>query len=131
MDETSKKFLNDAGINFENLEDLDGQMIPRELLLNPIKYDDLKERIVDLKKLYSSSSLTGLQSGADAKQKWPLLNIVRQLLHVYKMEMDPIRKSDGYTPEGVKKYKRFFVIKKNNISLIQNENKDQKDKKNK
>jgi ribosomal protein S17 len=31
----------------------------------------------------------------------------------------------------VKKYKRFFVIKKNNISLIQNENKDQKDKKNK
>jgi hypothetical protein len=112
MDETSKKFLNDAGINFENLEDLDGQMIPRELLLNPIKYDELKERIMDLKKLYSSSSLTGLQNGADAKQKWPLLNIVRQLLNVYKMEMEPVRKSDGYSPNGVKKYKRYFVIKK-------------------
>lgn len=112
MDETSKKFLNDAGIIFENLEDLDGQMIPRELLLNPIKYDDLKNRIMDLKKLYSSSSLTGLQNGADAKQKWPLLNIVRQLLNVYKMDMDPVRKSDGYTPNGVKKYKRYFVIKK-------------------
>ena len=24
--------------------------------------------------------------------------------------MKPIRKSDGYTPEGVKKYKRFFQI---------------------
>jgi hypothetical protein len=24
--------------------------------------------------------------------------------------MKPIRKSDGYTPEGVKKYKRFFEI---------------------
>jgi hypothetical protein len=26
--------------------------------------------------------------------------------------MEPIRKSDGYTLEGVKKYKRFFEIKK-------------------
>ena len=112
MDETSKKFLNDAGINFENLEDLDGQMIPREEFLNPLKYGQLKDRIIELKKLYSSSSLTGLQNGAEKKQKWPLLNIVRQLLHVYKMEMEPIRKSDGYTPEGVKKYKRYFVIRK-------------------
>lgn len=112
MDETSKKFLNDSGIYFENLEDLNGQMIPRELLLNPIKYDELKERIISLKKLYSSSSLTGLQNGADVKQKWPLLNIVRQLLNVYKMEMEPVRKSDGYTPNGVKKYKRYFIIKK-------------------
>jgi len=29
--------------------------------------------------------------------------------------MEPIRKSDGYTLEGIKKYKRFFQIKKNNI----------------
>lgn len=112
MDETSKKFLNDSGIYFENFEDLNGQMIPRELLLNPVKYEELKERIVVLKKLYSSSSLTGLQNGANFKQKWPLLNIVRQLLNVYKMEMEPVRKSDGYTTEGVKKYRRFFLIKK-------------------
>ena len=26
--------------------------------------------------------------------------------------MHPIRKSNGYTPEGKKKYLRFFVIKK-------------------
>jgi hypothetical protein len=26
--------------------------------------------------------------------------------------MEPIRKSDGYTLEGVKKYKRYFQIKK-------------------
>ena len=33
--------------------------------------------------------------------------------------MEPIRKSDGYTLEGVKKYKRFFQIKKNN-NIIDN-----------
>ena len=26
--------------------------------------------------------------------------------------MDPIRKSDGYTKDGKKKYKRYFIIKK-------------------
>ena len=26
--------------------------------------------------------------------------------------MDPIRKSDGYTQDGKKKYKRYFIIKK-------------------
>jgi hypothetical protein len=28
--------------------------------------------------------------------------------------MTPIRKSDGYTPEGIKKYKRFFQIVSDN-----------------
>jgi hypothetical protein len=26
--------------------------------------------------------------------------------------MEPVRKSDGYTKEGVKKYKRYFQIRK-------------------
>jgi len=116
MDDVCKKFLNDIGIQFENLEDLNGQMIPREFFMNPLKYDQVKDRIPNLKKLYSSSSLTALQSDASFKQKWPLLNIVRQLLNVYKMDMEPVRKSDGYTPEGVKKYKRFFLIKYINTS---------------
>ena len=112
MDERCKTFLNDVGISFENNEELNGQMISRDILLNDSKYSELKDRVLNLKKIYSSSSLTGLQSGADVKQKWPLLNIVRQLLHVHHMEMIPIRKSDGYTQTGIKKYKRFFLIKK-------------------
>jgi hypothetical protein len=35
---------------------------------------------------------------------------VRQILSVYNYHLTPIRKCDGYTPEGVKKYKRFFKI---------------------
>jgi hypothetical protein len=112
MDDVCKKFLNDAGIKFETLEDLNNQMVERDILLSDIKYDEFKDRILELKKNYSSSSLTGLQNNADEKQKWPLLNIVRQLLNVYRMEMEPVRKSDGYTKDGVKKYKRFFLIKK-------------------
>jgi hypothetical protein len=55
-----------------------------------------------------------LQKGADKTQIWPLLNLVRQILKVYGYKMIPIRKSDGYTPDGIKKFKRYFqVIKKN------------------
>ena len=32
--------------------------------------------------------------------------------------MKPIRKSDGYTPQGVKKYKRFFLISKISASTM-------------
>ena len=112
MDESTKKILNEIGIFFENIEDLNGQLIPRELLLNNMKYDNLKDKIKELKKTYSSSCLTGLQSDAIIKQRWPLLNIVRQILNVHHYNMEPIRKSDGYTLEGVKKFKRYFLIKK-------------------
>ena len=55
--------------------------------------------------------MTSLQKNADKSQKWPLLNFVRQILNTYGYKMEPIRKSDGYTLEGVKKYKRYFQIK--------------------
>ena len=37
-------------------------------------------------------------------QRWPLINIVRQILKQYNFLFEPIRKSDGYTEDGKKKY---------------------------
>ena len=107
MEETSKFILEYVGLDTQHLS---GQMIPRETLLNNAKYDELKTRIPELKKLFSSSALTSLQKTAEQSQKWPLLNLIRQILNGYKYQMKPIRKSDGYTALGVKKYKRFFLI---------------------
>jgi hypothetical protein len=125
MDEYSKKIFATSGISFENISDLDGLMIPREQLLTDSKYDEIKKLIPELKKVYSSSFMTGLQRNADKNQKWPLLNLIRQILNAYNYEMEPIRKSDGYTLEGVKKYKRFFQIKKykDKQSIIEEEDK--------
>lgn len=94
---------------------LDDLFIPRELLLSESKYIDMKDDIVELKKKLSSSALTSLQKTATSSQKWPLLNLIRQILHVYGYNMKPIRKSDGYTKDGVKKFKRFFHITNTNI----------------
>jgi hypothetical protein len=114
MDEESREILKIIGINYENLNDLNNMLIIREQLLSDSKYDEIKKLIPKLKKNFSSSFMTSLQKNADKEQRWPLLNLVRQILNVYNYRMEPIRKSDGYTLEGVKKYKRYFQIKKKN-----------------
>ena len=112
MDDNSKLILKMAGFEIDELKDIDGLVTPRESLISDDKYDEIKKLIPELKKHYSSSFMTSLQTNAETSQKWPLLNLIRQLLNVYNYKMEPIRKSDGYTLEGVKKYKRYFQIKK-------------------
>jgi hypothetical protein len=116
MNKESKYILKIIGIEFEHFDDLNGLTILREQLLSDTKYEEVKEFLPELKKIYSSSLMTSLQKNADKLQKWPLLNLLRQILNVYDYKMDPIRKSDGYTLEGVKKYKRYFLINKKSNS---------------
>ena len=56
--------------------------------------------------------MTGLQQTAVKKERWPLLNLVRQLLKASDYQMRPVRECDGYTKAGKKKYRRFFIIEK-------------------
>ena len=122
MNEESKTILKIIGIEFNDVDDLNGLTILRDQLLSDNKYEEVKKLLPELKKIYSSSLMTSLQKNADKSQKWPLLNLVRQILSTYNYKMEPIRKSDGYTLEGVKKYKRYFLIKKksnaNSVNLI-------------
>jgi hypothetical protein len=111
MDGESIDILKTIGIEFIELKDISGLIIEREILLSDKKYDEIKGLLPELKKKYSSSFMTSLQKNADKSQKWPLLNFVRQILNTYGYKMEPIRKADGYTLDGVKKYKRFFKIK--------------------
>ena len=113
MHETVIEILNIVGIDFQKLNDNSDQLIIyRDTLIDPEKYKVVREKIDDLKTFFSSSFLTSLQENAHKKQKWPLLNLVRQLLKTNMYEMKPIRKSDGYTKDGKKKYIRFFLIQK-------------------
>jgi len=121
IDEISKKILIATGIINDNQEKPDEILIFRENLLNSEIYDSIKKYIPELKKILSSSSLTSLQKPADKVQKWPLLNLVRQILHAYDYDMVPIRKCDGYTLEGIKKFKRYFqIVKKHNLEEFKN-----------
>lgn len=111
MDNETKIILKNVGLVFDSLNELNGTLISREQLLSDNKYDEVKKLIPELKKNYSSSLMTSLQKTAEKTQRWPLLNLVRQILNNYNYKMIPVRKADGYTLEGVKKYKRFFLVK--------------------
>ena len=106
-------FLNKCGLIVSDIEELNGLLIQRDVLLNEERYNNIIENIPDLKTYNSSSLLTSLQSNAKDNQKWPLINIVRQLLKTIGYNMKPIRKSDGYL-NNKKKYKRYFLIENQN-----------------
>jgi len=112
MDIPILDFLKQCNFKLENTQQLDGLFIPRTLLLSPQVYETVKPHIIELKKKFSSSALTALQKDAEKEQKWPLLNLVRQILKACDYQMKPIRKSAGYTVDGKKKYARFFLINK-------------------
>jgi len=114
IDNISKKILIASGIMFNTHEYPDEILIFRESLINNQIYEAIENDIIELRKVLSSSLLTSLHKSANSSQKWPLLNLVRQILNVYGYKMIPIRKCDGYTKDGIKKFKRYFqVIKKN------------------
>jgi hypothetical protein len=89
---------------------LDNVTIYRESLIGENLYLQIKLVIPELKKYFSSSYLTALQSTAKT-QKYPVINILRQLLKVYNYKMEPKRLSNGYDKSGKKLYKRIFIIK--------------------
>lgn len=110
MDDEIKYIFKFIGLEVNNFHDLNGITISRDVLLSDNKYDEIKYLIPKLKQIFSSSFMTSLQKNAEHSQKWPLLNLIRQILHIYGYRMEPIRKADGYTLDGVKKYKRYFLI---------------------
>ena len=99
-----------CGLLISNNTVVDGQEINRDAFLSHEKYVDIQENIPLLKLNLSSSSLTCLQSKAETKQKWPLLNLARQLLRFYNFKMVPKRKCLGKGIDGVKRYVRYFRI---------------------
>ena len=115
MDEIVIQILKKCGLVTNSLNDIHGQCLPREIFLNATKYEEIKEDIKGLKKYLCSSSYTSLHKNADLKQNWPLLNLIRQLLKIYNYSMKPYKKSDGYSKDGKKLFRRFFIVEKINV----------------
>lgn len=128
-----KNFLSQCGIEFENFQDLDGMIIPREILLSENTYLKIKPMILELKKIFSSSFHTSMQMIACKKQRWPLINLVRQVLRSFEYSLAPKRICDGYGKDGQKKFRRIFIINKLNkkiISIHNQENNEEKTEEN-
>lgn len=107
---TVVKLLNVSGIHVESFSAINGLRIPREALVRPDKYTEVAHLIPQFKAFLSSTHLTSLQGEAPGAQRWPLLNLVRQVLKATGFVMIPRRLSDGYSADGRKRYSRVFDI---------------------
>tara|TARA_Y100000389_G_scaffold196191_1_gene228720 strand:+ start:49 stop:393 length:345 start_codon:yes stop_codon:yes gene_type:complete len=112
MESTVIRFLNKCEINVENIDDLTSFTINRDLLTDNKKYENMKDEIIELKKVFSAGSITALQKTAKNKQKWPLLNLVRQILKIYKFKVTNKRLANGYSKGGTKLFKNIMEFKK-------------------
>lgn len=118
MEENLLRILNLCDLSFNSLDQIENIKISRKKLINPDLYEKIKAEIINqeiknFKKELSSSFYTCLHNDVEKKQKWPLVNFIRQVLKHYKYRMIPIRECDGYTKDGKKKFKRFYKILKN------------------
>lgn len=103
-------FLNKCGLNIKTIELINGYELERDILLNLNIYQNVQSEIPELKKYLSSSMFTSVQKNANNIQKFPLINLVRQILKRMGYNLTPKRLCNGYDDNGKKKYKRLFRI---------------------
>lgn len=105
-----KILLNKCGIRFTTFDQLNNLLILRDLLLNMDKYKNIEKDLEYFKKVFHTSNMTAFYANAKQVQKWPLLNLVRQILKMCNYKLTPVRKCNGYSPEGKKLFTRYFLI---------------------
>ncbi len=105
------KFICTA-LQIEPCELKDGLIIERDMLICKEKYEKLKPSIVELKKIFSSKCMTSMHSCAEYNQRWPCLNLVRQVLKRMGYDILPERRCAGRDQDGKKRFERFFKLHK-------------------
>ena len=112
-------FLTGIGLIAADSADLDGLIIERNLLIEPQRYEMARVYLPNLRSAFSSSYLTSLQNKASTDQKWPLINLVRQVVRACSFEMEPARLSAGYDKlTKKKKFRRVFRFTKVSPTVI-------------
>jgi hypothetical protein len=112
------KFMCNA-LHIEPYELKDGLVIERDMLISKEKYEALRPHIVELKKIFSSKCMTSMHSCAEYNQRWPCLNLVRQVLKRMGYDIVPERRCAGRDEDGKKIFERFFKLhQRENIDTI-------------
>ena len=103
------KLLKIINIDVEDTELLTNYTFERDILLKQEVIDKYYNMIKNLKKQYPSDMLTCLHMNSVTKQKFPGINMLRQILKCNGFKLKPKVVSMGYVGD-IKMVKRFFVI---------------------
>jgi len=101
----------DLDFNVKNLDDLFSLTISQDKLKDKELINKLYEKIDDLKIFYNSNMLTCLHKNSLHKQKFPALNMLRQICKCNGLKMYPFVISRGYDKvSGRKIIDRYYKI---------------------
>ena len=102
-----------VGIKKKNITQLNNVEIPRDVLLDKKIIEKCFNMISDLKKKYSSNIFTCLHQNSNEKQRFPGINMFRQILKANGYNLNPQVVSNGYCPiTGKKNVIRSFTVVK-------------------
>ena len=97
----------------DQLEELTSITIQRDLLKGKKITEKILELVSELREVYNSAYLTCLHDNSIYKQKFPVINLIRQILKCNFLLMTPKVVSNGYEKvTGKKIVTRIFVIEK-------------------
>ena len=101
----------DLDSNINNLDDLFSLTISQDKLKDKELINKLYEKIDDLKIFYNSNMLTCLHKNSLHKQKFPALNMLRQICKCNGLKVYPFVISRGYDKvSGRKIIDRYYKI---------------------
>ena len=104
-------FFSLVHIPIQSLDELYSKVIPREKFLQDSVMDTIQTYMPILKDYYHSSKLTCLHKNSMQKQKFPVLNLFRQLLKCHGILMKSKVFATGYTfANGKKEWSRNYIF---------------------
>ena len=103
------KLLKIINIDIEDKDLLTNYTFERNILLKKEIIDKYYNMIKNLKEQYTSDILTCLHMNSITKQKFPGINMLRQILKCNGFKLKPKVVSMGYVGD-IKMVQRFFVI---------------------
>ena len=110
-------------IKIKTREDLHTIILRQDTLKDRNLIEELYRKAPNLKSFYNSSKLTCLHKNSLDKQKFPAVNMYRQLLKCNNLKMEPYVVSKGYNKySGKKIVERFYRIKELSQKDSENDN---------
>tara|TARA_B100000963_G_C22600503_1_gene660003 strand:- start:101 stop:601 length:501 start_codon:yes stop_codon:yes gene_type:complete len=110
-------------IKIKTREDLLNIILRQDTLKDRNLIEELYRKAPNLKSFYNSSKLTCLHKNSLDKQKFPAVNMYRQLLKCNNLKMEPYVVSKGYNKySGKKIVERFYRIKELKSKDDENDN---------
>lgn len=112
-------------LGFGSLDEALKGKVSIETLKDDAVINQLNALVPDLKKIYSSDKLTCLHTNNIVKQKFPGVNMLRQILRMsgFDLQSTPIYK--GYDGNGKKIYSRQYFIIRHTLSSEGSKNEKQ------